>query len=259
MDPNMPATSFAQFAKEFGFQHTTSSPEYAQSNGAAERAVQTFKNILKKNGQDLPLGLLAYRNTPIFNGYSPAQLLMGRRLQDKLQLNPSRLIPKSPNLHKVRTKEMSYKQNQSDVYNRRHRAKHLPEVPPGTRVWVRGKTQPATVVSHYRRSYTMNTYPSGAKCVRNRRFLSVLAPPTTAQADDPPVPVDSPNYRPTVRSATRRETPGSRDRYATRRDTPGSQDRTIRSSPVTRQPLPVLRPQRQAQRPAWHKNYVWGK
>ena len=39
---------FKQFAKEWGFQHVTSSPEYADSNGGAERAVQTAKIILKK-------------------------------------------------------------------------------------------------------------------------------------------------------------------------------------------------------------------
>lgn len=39
---------FKEFAREWGFQHTTSSPEYLQCNGAAERAVKTAKRILKK-------------------------------------------------------------------------------------------------------------------------------------------------------------------------------------------------------------------
>ena len=41
---------FKQFSKEWGFQHVTSSPEYAHSNGGAERAVQSAKRILKKAG-----------------------------------------------------------------------------------------------------------------------------------------------------------------------------------------------------------------
>ena len=40
--------NFKKFAKEWGFQHTTSSPEYPQSNRAAERAVKTAKRIFRR-------------------------------------------------------------------------------------------------------------------------------------------------------------------------------------------------------------------
>jgi hypothetical protein len=43
---------FKKFADEWGFRHITSSPEYPQSNGAAEKAVQTAKRILKKASAD---------------------------------------------------------------------------------------------------------------------------------------------------------------------------------------------------------------
>ena len=58
---------FKKFVEEWGFRHTTSSPEYPQSNEATERAVQTAKRILQKaaaDNKDPFEGLLKYRNTP---------------------------------------------------------------------------------------------------------------------------------------------------------------------------------------------------
>lgn len=62
---NMPYNSreFKQFATDWGFKLTTSSPTYPQSNGLSEKAVETVKRILKKTG-DQYIGLLKYRNTP---------------------------------------------------------------------------------------------------------------------------------------------------------------------------------------------------
>ena len=68
------------FATTWEFRHTTSSPEFPQSNGQAERAIQTVKNLLKKaqeSCRDPYIALLEYRNTPLDGvGYSPAQLPM---------------------------------------------------------------------------------------------------------------------------------------------------------------------------------------
>ena len=88
---------FKEFAREWGFRHTTSSPEYPQSNGAAERAAQTAKRILKKaeaDGKDPFEGLLKYRNTPFEDiGLSPAQLLMSRRTRTTLSTHRRLLLP----------------------------------------------------------------------------------------------------------------------------------------------------------------------
>ena len=57
--PQFSAKLFTDFAKSYGFSHKTSSPRFPQSNGEAERAVQTIKRILTKNDNPY-IGLLAY-------------------------------------------------------------------------------------------------------------------------------------------------------------------------------------------------------
>lgn len=77
---NMPYRSkeLKDFARDWRFKITTSSPTYAQYNGLSERAVQTIKLILKKT-DDPYIGLLEYRNTSVTGmTYSPSQLLMSR-------------------------------------------------------------------------------------------------------------------------------------------------------------------------------------
>ena len=58
----------------------TSSPRYREANEEAERAEKTVKSLLKKE-PDPYMALLAYRATPLQLGYSPSELLMGRKLQ----------------------------------------------------------------------------------------------------------------------------------------------------------------------------------
>ena len=82
--PQYSSKEFKDFAKEYGFVHTTSSPLYPQSNGQAERTVQTVKRLLKKS-RDPYQSLMDYRNTQIEGiGLSPAQMFLGRRIKTKL-------------------------------------------------------------------------------------------------------------------------------------------------------------------------------
>ena len=96
---NMPFNSheFLTFTKEWGILLTTSSPTYSQSNGQAERFVQTLKRMLQKAtdlGKDPYLALLEYRNTPVTGmKYSPAQILFSRRLRTKIPVATSLLSP----------------------------------------------------------------------------------------------------------------------------------------------------------------------
>ena len=127
--PQFSGQAFALFAAAYGFRHVTSSPRFPQSNDEAERAVQTVKNLLKK-ADDPYLALLAYRATPLQNGYSPAQLLMGRCLPTTVPTVPFHLDPTLPESSALAQKE---KKGKSDAahYNRRHRAAMLSDLSPG--------------------------------------------------------------------------------------------------------------------------------
>lgn len=85
--PQFSAGHFKEFSNTWNFCHQITSPLYPQSNGMAERHIQTIKNMMRKvleDHKELPLALLQYRNTPLMEGYSPAQLLMSRQLRANL-------------------------------------------------------------------------------------------------------------------------------------------------------------------------------
>lgn len=77
---------FEQFAKEWNFTHTTSTPEYAQSNGLTENAVKQAKSLLektKRDGSDIYQNLLNTYNIPRDSILkSPAQRLMSRTIRN---------------------------------------------------------------------------------------------------------------------------------------------------------------------------------
>ena len=76
--PQFTAREFAVFSANWEFEHTTSSPYHAQSNGKAESSVKLAKRMPKR-ADDPQLALLEYRNT-ITAGMttSPIQRLFNR-------------------------------------------------------------------------------------------------------------------------------------------------------------------------------------
>ncbi|XP_032226847.1 uncharacterized protein K02A2.6-like [Nematostella vectensis] len=102
--PQFASAEFNKFAATWGFDHISSSPRYAQSNGESERAVETIKNFLKKCDDEY-LALLSCRNTPLHNGYSPSQLSMGRKLKTRVPCHPDELKPQLPDNDVVRKRE----------------------------------------------------------------------------------------------------------------------------------------------------------
>lgn len=150
---------------------TTSSPHFAQSNGEAERMIRTVKDLFRK-ADDPHLALLSYRDTPGVNGFSPAQLLMGRQLKTRVPKRDEQLRPNWPVKDKVASNDLVYKRQQAADYNRRHAARDLPSLRTGEQVWVRPDQVRATVLSPAQRprSYIVEAERGGV-LQRNRHHL----------------------------------------------------------------------------------------
>lgn len=178
---------FKQFAKHWEFQHTTSSPYYARSNGFAERNVQTVKRLLEKAKHDKTdpyLALLNFRNTPISGEeYSPAQLLMGRRLNTRLPVYNKLLKPKNPSTRNIENRRIS-KINKSkqkyDMHTKELRPLHpdeqvrIREQPGNTGRWIRARVVNSAPQP---RSYWVRT-ANGSSYRRNRQQIRAENQPT---------------------------------------------------------------------------------
>ena len=179
--PQYSATTFSNFAREYGFSHITSSPKYPQANGAAERAVKTVKELLDKN-DDPYLTLLDYHSTPLENAYSPAQLLMGRTLRNLVPVLPRQLNPKLPSSTVLKRKEKEIKDKQKKNFDRHHRATNLKPLQPGDTVWIQGSDSEGRVMEQSNpRSYIVET-PDGSSIRRNRRHLVPMPNSETSES-----------------------------------------------------------------------------
>lgn len=191
--PQYDSHEMESFAFSYGFHHVTSSPHYPQSNGQAERTVQTMKRLMKKAG-DPHLALLTYRSTPLpWCGLSPTQLLMGRRVRSNLPQVKQQLVPQWPYLPRFRYLNNEFKRKQVRVYNRRHRAHPLSTVPDNAEVWIASdnKRTPGTVTrpAETPRSYWVET-PAG-HLRRNRRHI-IMCPKDT-EVDQPQISAEEPS------------------------------------------------------------------
>lgn len=196
--PQFDSNEFANFAIEYGFDHITSSPTYAQSNGAVESAVKTAKKLLEQ--KDPYRAFLAYRNTPIAaTGKSPAELMIGRQVRTTLPVLPVKTNPELPSYRQAQAKNRVAKSNDARYYNARFGCQQLPELRPGDAVRVKTDQEkrwqtPAKVVrkcENVPRSYVVET-ESGTVLRRNRRHLQQLPKSATSDHEVTPSPPTGP-------------------------------------------------------------------
>ena len=174
--------AFALFSQEYKFSHITSSPLYPLSNGEAERAVKTVKQLLDKN-EDPYLALLSYRSTSIRNGYSPSELLMGRKIRTTLPQVLKQLKPKLPNQMVLRERETVDRNLRKRNFDSRHKAKEQSLLEIGQDVWIRDLKKRGQVVgiTSYPRSYYVRTDIGAYRRNRTHLVCIFLTSDTTDQ------------------------------------------------------------------------------
>ncbi len=120
--------AFRTFAKEWSFEHITSSPRHPKANGKAESAVKIVKNLCRRAafaGEDPWKAILHWRNTPTEGLHcSPAQRLMSRRLRTHLPVADQLLMPRV--INEIPDKLCVKRQMAKLSYDRS--AKDLPEL-----------------------------------------------------------------------------------------------------------------------------------
>ena len=162
--------------RQWQIEHRVSSPRNPQSNGMAERCVQTMKASLIKTmeeGEDVDLALLTYKTTPLsYRLPSPAELLNSRKYKTIL---PTCIVP--TRLQESYRQIMDQgKQMQAQLYNRNTRV--LPRLKQSQRVVVqldpdKNIWTPAEIVqcpTPAGRSYSLKIIHGGIY-TRNRRFI----------------------------------------------------------------------------------------
>ena len=188
--PQFVSKEMKQFADTYGFTLLTSSPHYPQSNGLAERTIQTIKALLQ-DSPDPYLALLSFRTTPIpWCSFSPAQLLMGRQLRTDIPTPKTQLIPQWSYIQEFQEKDSEYKAKQRRDYNERHRVRPLDPLLPDTPVWIRTDQSQTTGHIHSPtntpRSYIVTT-TDGRELRRTRQHLAPRSPVQTRSRSGVPV------------------------------------------------------------------------
>ena len=183
-------SEFHQFTQEWEINHHTSSPTYPQSNGQAERCVQTVKMLFKKAKlckRDPEYALLEYRNTPLDGtcGYAPAQLLNGRLLRSRIPVSEKLLRPQ--NIPPIREHLIARQRNQREYFDRHARSTPLPALRTNQDVVFRAKdstwrTGHVASAAETPRSYIIKTEQGEYR--RNRKHIRPI--PSSPSSPTPP-------------------------------------------------------------------------
>ena len=203
MSDNGPAYSseeFETFTREYVIHHVTSSPTHPQSNGLAEKAVQTAKRLIKKcsqTGGDIYLALLDLNSTQRDEEIgSPMQRMLGRRVKTRLPTSEALLKPSQVNGEGVKEKLMEYRMIEKKYYDRGTKMKEgiNNNTGNGIRILTDKGYQPAEFIreANTPRSYLVKAGDQARQYRRNRNKLLVTreAPHLITPRPPPYVPMN---------------------------------------------------------------------
>ena len=165
--------------------------------------VKTVKQLLQ-DSPDPYKALMSYRATPLpAHGLSPAELLMGRRIRTDIPQLPKTSVPEWKYLQHFKEIDKRQKEKQKRDFDRRHRVKTLPILPPDMSVWVdtpHGQVSGRVIEQTQEpRSYRVNV-PSGE--VRRNRVQLRTRDDSQETSEDTQVNADPPAQTILTRSRT---------------------------------------------------------
>ena len=187
--PQFSCREFRTFTQLWDIEHVTSSPQYPQSNGQAERAIGTVNNLMKKaleDGSDVQLALQSFRNT-VREGYSasPAQLLFSRRCRTSLPMQRTMLKPQL--VVDVPHDRKAMKDAQRLQYNKS--SHHLAPIAPGSSIRMKLPNQDSWTIGECTKKLAKRSYlviVNGQMYKRNRCALRVVNEyPPLSERDTP--------------------------------------------------------------------------
>ena len=192
--PQFACREFRTFTQLWDIEHVTSSPRHPQSNGQAERAIGTVKNLMKKaleDGSDVQFALQSFRNT-VREGYSasPAQLLFSRRCRTPLPMQRTMLKPQL--VVDVPRERKAMKDAQRLQYNKS--SHQLAPIAPGSSIRMKLPNQDTWTLGECTNKLAKRSYlviVNGQTYRRNRRALRVVKECPPLHERDTPMPLHS--------------------------------------------------------------------
>ncbi len=214
---NYTSKPFQDFCKSVGVEHRITSSYHHQSNGKAERMIQTVKCMLNTTMSQCKspwMALLTLRTTPLGQSLpSPAEL-MGKKLRTLLPDLSLDLQNVNDEVCELLTLQAQWMKHSYDKHNK---VKPLPNLSPRTvvmvqkapqvNIWTRGHIVCNLGPQHNFRSYKVRLDSTGCEIIRNHHLLwpfqakhgppkaTATNPPLTPSTNQPNPPYPGSNYK----------------------------------------------------------------